>query len=375
MRSRIFPLCVLVAVVLTLASCLNSDDDETTTYNDMAVTQFTLGTLNRYVHTTSSSGADSVYKATVTGSNYPMTIDHLGREIYNRDSLPLGTDVAHVLCTIATRNNGVVYFKAVDSDTLWLYYATDSLDFSNQRLMRVFATDGSGSRDYTVSLRVKTVTDRKLLWTEQDAQATWPVTDAGRSERAAAQGLALVGSSSKELFALNADKDRLMVSADDGLSWSQETLDADARLLPSVNTACATWPFEYNDNADYTLLVGESEAVDSCLVVWRKIAEYDSPAGQPTGKWAYMPLAADNPYYLPHSVQVSLAYFDETVLAFASDGNTYQSRDKGITWKPASAYTMPDGVSGRVEVAVGTDGRLWLRCPANGRVWSGYMQK
>jgi len=362
---------MLTMAVLTVSSCLGSSDNDVTTYDDMVVTSFSLGTLNRYITTTSSTGADSTYRVNITGSYYPMTIDQLGQKIYNRDSLPYGTDISHVICTITTRNSGVVYFKSVVSDTLWYYSAEDSLDFSTPRLLRVYATDGSGSRDYTVTLNVKSHTDIGVDWTSHGTDVSqWPMADNTPAERAAAQGLRLVGQSSKEWYALTDDNLQLMVSSDSGETWTTEILDSDAQLLPTTNISFVSWPFEYATNTDYTLLVGNSEGNDGDgMVVWRKIAEYDN--SQPTGKWVYM-LPADNNYFrLPSTVEVSLVYFKGTVLAFASDGKTYQSRDKGITWKPVSAYAMPEGISGKVEAAVGSDDTLWLKCVDTGEVWSG----
>jgi hypothetical protein len=362
--------------VLALASCLGSGDNEVTTYDDAVVTSFTLGTLNRYVHTTTSAGQDTTYRATITGSNYPMTIDHLGQQIYNRDSLPEGTDLAHVLCTITTRNSGVAYFKSIESDTLWIYYAEDSLDFRKPRLLRVFATDGSGSRDYTVTLNVKQNVLQGMAWTSHGTDdSLWPVTDNSAAERAEEKGLRLVGRSSRELYALTADNRAIMASADNGETWTTEMLDDDAALLPVNNVVSVTWPFEFASNADYTLLIGLTQDGGDSQAVWRKIAEYDGDGDKPTGKWAYMVPSEDNAFGLPASVEVSVVYYNGTVLAFASDGKTYQSRDKGITWKPVSAYAMPEGVSGKVLATVDKEGVVWLKCVGTGQVWSGIWQK
>lgn len=161
MKLKLTSLVVLLAAACMLSSCLNSDDD-TTEYNyskDTAISAFTLGTLNRYLHTTSSTGADSIYKTTVTGSYYKMVIDQLGRQIYNTDSLPYGTDAKHVLATITAVNNGIILIKNVDSDSLRYYSSTDSIDFSTPRTVRIVSQDGQRYADYTVTLNV-----RKVRW-------------------------------------------------------------------------------------------------------------------------------------------------------------------------------------------------------------------
>ena len=141
---RIFKLLsMMLAVSTALSSCLG-DDEETfiTTYRDMMIETFTLGTLNRYQTYTSSTGSDSVVKTMFSGSQYPMTIDHVNRIIYNQDSLPMGTDTRHVICTITAKNNGVVYLKLLDRDSLYYHNSTDSVDFSVERIFRVYAIDG-----------------------------------------------------------------------------------------------------------------------------------------------------------------------------------------------------------------------------------------
>ena len=111
MRRIFIPFVLLLAALFVFASCLNSDDNDVVYYDDTAITSFSLGTMNRYVHTKSSTGADSVYKTTYSGSNYAFYIDQLTCEIYNVDSLPKGTDAAHVITTISTKNGGTAVWK------------------------------------------------------------------------------------------------------------------------------------------------------------------------------------------------------------------------------------------------------------------------
>ena len=114
---RIFGALLMMPVILT--SCLGDSTDDTTLYSDMAITSFTLGTLNRYTQTTSSTtGNDTVIKTTLTGSDYKMTIDQLGHKIYNQTPLPVGVDVKHVICTVSAKNSGWLTLKSMTSDSL-----------------------------------------------------------------------------------------------------------------------------------------------------------------------------------------------------------------------------------------------------------------
>ena len=133
----------MLSVVVLLASCLDDDVSETVYPSDAAITAFSLGTLNCYRTVKSSKGVDSTYKSNVTGSAYKFYIDQLNRTIYNPDSLPFGTDVAHVICTIASKNSGSVVIKNVDSDTLKYYNSTDSIDFTVPRQISVYSLDGT----------------------------------------------------------------------------------------------------------------------------------------------------------------------------------------------------------------------------------------
>lgn len=159
------PFAILLSALFLMASCLgDSESDDITYYGDAAITSFTLGTLDRTMHTLSSAGEDSTYTASVTGSDYKMYIDQAQRSIYNADSLPQGTDVSRVLCTVGSKNSGLVTIKDVDSDTLRYYSSTDSIDFSSEREFRVYSTDGMSFRAYKVKLNVHQEDPDSFRW-------------------------------------------------------------------------------------------------------------------------------------------------------------------------------------------------------------------
>ena len=159
-------MCGVLTMILLLASCMKSDDKTSTLYNDTAITAFSLGTLNRYLHTTSSKGTDSIYKVTVTGSDYKFSIDQANHRIFNADSLPVSTDVEHVVCFVSSLNNGTVFIEDTeDSDILQFYSSSDSIDFSTPRKFLVYAADGSGYEEYTVQLNVHKEEGNQFRWT------------------------------------------------------------------------------------------------------------------------------------------------------------------------------------------------------------------
>ena len=167
-------------MLLTLAvcsSCLNSSDQSVTLYDDAVITGFSLGTLTRNIHTSSSVGTDSVYKKTVTGSNYKFHIDQIGRRIFNTDSLPTGTNVDRVLCTITTFNSGVIIIKDIDSTAYSYYSSSDSIDFTQPRTFGVVSTDGTAFCEYTVNVNVHQEDGDEFRWDLTDSTWVAPVDD------------------------------------------------------------------------------------------------------------------------------------------------------------------------------------------------------
>lgn len=374
--NRLFTRCCALAVgVLVLSSCLESDDDEMALSSDMAITAFQLGTLNRYTQTQSTkTGNDTVVKSTLTGSNYKMTIDQVGRRIYNASVLPVGTDIRHVVCTITTTDGALIALQSATSDSLRWYSSTDSIDFSTPRRFFVYATDGSGVRDYTVELNVSQTegiafdwqlmkTDEQLAgWTGQHLVAD------GDSVRLEPQD-SIVGRSAYEHYMFG--DDGLLLSDRDG-SWQEEALDDDASLLPLAGTtACVSWTYATDESADYVLLVGEPRQADAQYMrVWRKISSAEGD-----GQWVYMPFDEGNFYKLPRQQWLSMVSYGGAVLAVGSDMTMLQSRDQGISWKRNTTYDLPAGLQGtRVTMAVDDSQRLWLLTDT-GQLWRGYASK
>ena len=141
----------MIAMVCLLASCL-SNDDETVTYNDTAVTSFTLGSIRCYRTVKTAAGKDSTYSYSYSGSSVRVYIDQVNRRIFNEDSLAVGSDLSRVITTISTKNNGVALLKNLDDGNWTLYSSSDSIDYTKERVLRVVSSDGQHSTDYTVNI-------------------------------------------------------------------------------------------------------------------------------------------------------------------------------------------------------------------------------
>lgn len=227
---------LLSALVLT-ASCIGDDDEATLPqYDDVAITSFVLGNLNCTTEAVTAAGKDTTIHITVTGSDYPMTIDHLGGRIYNLDSLPKGTDVAHVVASISTRHNGVLGLRELtDSTELYTFWTgTDSVDFTRQRQLRVYAINGTNTfRDYLVNINVAKTTGTAFAWQRTDS------TELGQLSPmrllSTAKGLIVVGRQDSQTLVYGQREGRWtrLNAAFDSQAWSQAVVKNGVAYLMS----------------------------------------------------------------------------------------------------------------------------------------------
>ena len=318
------------------------------------------------------------YTATVTVLNYAFTIDQVGHRIFNRDSLPLGTDVSHVVCNITTRNNGTVLIRDVASDTLRYYVSTDSINFTTPRKFVILSNDGTGRTEYTISINVHQVNPDQFVWTKVEG-ATEPEPE--NQYGLPMDGISrIIGSSSTETYALS-DANQLMVWHQGGSQWEEDVLDDDPSLIPTEDLSMVCYPMNLSAQTDYVLLAGNRSATlypqETTARVWRKIVDYGSLTQK--SPWVYMERPTNALYQLPRLGNLQLVKYDDGVLAFGSPYTTiYQSRDNGITWKNNSMYQMPEGFDTNatsVHVRVDDNNYIWLYCQGTGQVWRGCLNR
>lgn len=372
MKRYIFALCIVLSGVFLYTSCLGSDNNsEVTVYDDMAITGFSLATVNRYVHTTSKKGTDSIYKKALTSAALPtFTIEQYPDaqnryKIYNTDSLPQDCDLKHVLATISTSTySGSIAIKSANSDTLYNYSSTDSLDFSTIREIRVYNNTLQKFRAYQVSVNQHQVDTDRILWEQMTTEDVQSETN----QVIINLDGSFIGFGTKEAYALSQDG-QLMVSTDGGETWTPDNIDDDPAMLPTDNIAFVSVPFAANDSTDYQLMVGTTPNYPKGCVVWRKIAEYAS--GSAPSKWVLLPVENYNTYALPWLEHINLLSYNGLILAIGNDGKIYQSRDQGLTWKVTSTYTLPEGLVSN-DLSAWTDGDyIWLVGNDTGEAWRG----
>lgn len=233
MKRNFLPFMMLLSSILLLASCLNSDDDFV--YNDdAAITSFSVSGVKRYIHTTSSTGADSVYTKTMTCSSYKFYIDQVNCEIYNPDSLPCGVDARKVVCSISSSNSGTVLVQSMTSDSLAYFNSADSMDYTKPRIIKVYSNSGTAVRTYTVHVNVHQEQPDSMKWNRfGNTDVLRQFTDA----RAVVCG--------GRLFVFGTDGTTTQtVSTADGMSWRaatpnfNHTLAADAYQGVVVKNDC-----------------------------------------------------------------------------------------------------------------------------------------
>lgn len=354
-KRYIYMLCLMLSAALCLTSCLKDDDDNSSIlYDDMAVSTFQLTSVNRTIHTTSSTGADSTYQVTLTSNSLPVfTIDQEKLQIYNTEPLPVGCDLTHILALIYTFNNGTPVLKGMSDDELTLYSSSDSIDFSQPRELRIYAADGSGYRTYQVTVNASATMLDGLEWEQVE-----PGSDG-------------IPQSLFRTTILKAGTDNtFMLSQDGGNIWSEETIgdDEDASLLPTGEVGWVSFPYSPSTLTDYELIAGTCHG-DTCTV-WRKIT--DRTSGADDAKWVNIPLAQSNQNYLPQMEHLNLVWFNEGLYAIGSNGIIYQSQDQGITWKTVTSIALPEGLqSSHFRAVTDEAGNLWLLDVENNQLWKG----
>ena len=158
---------MLLFVAVFLTSCLEDADNDVTYSSDAAIISFSVTNFNTYHKTLSSEGKDSIYKVKEDGAKYKFYIDQTKNEIYNPDSLPVGTDAEHIICAINTARGGNLYIKSITDGNLSELYPTDSLDFTSERTIKVISLNGKYSRNYSVKVNVHKQLADEFIWNKK----------------------------------------------------------------------------------------------------------------------------------------------------------------------------------------------------------------
>ena len=210
-----------LALSLVCFSCGNDDDDDATTTEqsgDCIVTNVILGSLKCVRHTTSSTGEDSTYTVGVTGANFPMYIDQINQEIYNADSLPVGTDLSKVTFSTFAHSGKSIVIRNAGTDVDITFSTTDSTDFTSPRLVTVYSKSGAMKRTYTVRINVHKEAADSFRWQRRAVNADIAsLTD---------QRLILKDGVLYDFGTSGSQTVLLTSNADDGANWTKSDISA-----------------------------------------------------------------------------------------------------------------------------------------------------
>lgn len=225
MLKRIQATALTMAVLMGLCwSCNDSSSTEVESTGDCAITSVTLGMLARTVYTTTEDGRDTSYTVSVAGSAYPMYIDHLRREIYNPDSLPIHTDVTKAILSVIVSDGTVTWRTDFGNDTL--FNANDTLNFSKPRYFTCHSLDGTQQKTYKITVNVHQTSSEEFSWSKVC------------EENAAFEGIStqklFVGNGSLCVLALKNGKPvALQAGAEAPESWSESEMNGIDALVPA----------------------------------------------------------------------------------------------------------------------------------------------
>ncbi len=298
MRRYLLAIATFVMALTSLTSCLDAEEQEFIYYQDAALTSFSLGTLNRYIHATAKDGSDSIYKRTLNCSSYKFNIDHEKGLIWNEDSLPIDIDVAHVICTATSKNSGTIGIKSMTSDSLSYYNSKDSLDFTSPREFWVYSMDGTTHRKYTVSVNKHKEVADTCIWT--------PVQQENASIGALTEMKALADGLNVYLFGNAGTTPKLYTTAvTDGKTWAEQTVSSMITAESLKSTVLMNGRF-------FTLADGKVlRSVDA--INWDVVAEA--------------------------SLSQIVAATSMRLYALSADGKLVSSADEGASWEEESLDT------------------------------------
>lgn len=152
----------LFVAACTITSCLDSDNIEYDYSSNACITAFSITDSIVTYYPAVVNGKDTTLSFGVVGENYPFVINQHEGQIYNADSLPVGTDVSKVVVNIST--DGYAVFIAAEKDSLWA--EEDSLDFEKPIQFKVLAQDGTFGRTYTAKINVHQQDPEIMNWTK-----------------------------------------------------------------------------------------------------------------------------------------------------------------------------------------------------------------
>lgn len=158
MKLKLFIAFPLFLAIISMASCSTDSTSTTDTVlsSDAQITSYKL--------------VADANKGINLGQTF-FTIDQQTNQIYNADSLPVGTKVDSLMATISFASASKVQVQ-YEGKEFKDFKTTDSLNYKKPFKMKVVAYNGTDEKIYTVKLNVHTVDPEAMPWS-QLTTAAW----------------------------------------------------------------------------------------------------------------------------------------------------------------------------------------------------------
>lgn len=225
----------VAAALAGIASCNSSSSEYHTELDGSAIVKsFTLGENDKIL-----ADLDSVF----------FSIDLVNGDIFNADSLPMGTRIAALSANITTDNASAVTLYIprpgkADSVVNYLEHSSDTIDFSNGPVrLEVTSLSGVTKKNYNIRINVHNVKSDSLCW-GSTAFAPLPAVAGATAQRTVRKGNAA--------YTFSTDGSAYSVAATtDFAAWDPEAFTPGFSM--DVNTIVATTDKFYALAADGTL--------------------------------------------------------------------------------------------------------------------------
>lgn len=345
-----------------LVSCFDDTTTDYSTYNDLAVTAVSFGTLVQQKHTTDKAGKDTITEESYNASAAcPFTIDQLNNRIYNLDSLPVGVRADKIVFSTFTVRDGSVGLRKLTAAEDTLYSLSDTLDFSSGvREFNLYGSDGTSRRTYKVEVRIHKQSPDSLTWTRLPLTewAAAPLPTATGDTYTLTDGTA---------FRLG---EGTMWIQENGGEWAEDSIVvAEKAYLPDSQMTWLSRPVRTDAKMEEVLLYGSQIVADTLAGrLWRRYIDH-STAATYTGGWEYLPATLENRLPIQGLSDAALYAYDQGVLLVGLDNHgeihLKYTIDGGRTWKAHPILVLPAALRhlsvACLASAMDEHHNLWLR--------------
>lgn len=250
---------VSLLVLAVTASCNKKDEEEEEiSYRSSSTSTVLVGGFNLVADDDVMENLDSVF----------FTIDAENYEIYNADSLPVGTNITALKVNL-TFNSTVsealfnITGASEHKDTSFVYSSTETeIDFTGKVTVNVTSYDKSASRKYTIKVNVHKMEPDSLYWNKSLRRDLPGVGSEITSQK--------MVQTTKGFTHLSKTDGQLMLSVADKInsdSWNSHTISFPGD--PQVETLVAAGDVLYILNDDGELFKSEDgDSWTDCGVMW-----------------------------------------------------------------------------------------------------------